>query len=100
MSKQCWGFFSFKKEENHDHDLTGVSSIVYPDICRIIEQRFVQIFAGEVYNYDQDGYMIAVEPGDSVDTLEKESGCPILRDLFGDACSGNDESCFGNPDCE
>ena len=55
------------------------------------KQRFAQILDGEAYDCDRHGYMIVVEPGDSVTALEEESGCPILSDLFGDTR-------FGDPD--
>lgn len=60
-------------------------------IRRLVEQRFSQICNGEAYDYDLHGYMIVVEPGDTVEQLEEESGCPILRNLFDDAR-------FGDPD--
>ena len=65
--------------------------IADPDIRSLVEQRFVEILAGEPYDYDQHGYMIVVEPGDSVDALEEESSCRILRSLF-------DDTRFGDPD--
>jgi len=67
------------------------NSIADLDIRRLVEQRFTEISSGEPYDYDRHGYMLVVEPGDSVDALEKESHCPILHDLF-------DEYHFGDPD--
>lgn len=69
----------------------AISSIHDPGIRHLVEQRFAEICAEEAYDYDLHGYMIVVEPGDSVDALEKECSCPILRDLF-------DENHFGDPD--
>ena len=66
-------------------------SITDPDIRALVEQRFREICAGEPYNYDQHGYSIVVEPGDTVMALEEESSCPILRNLF-------DDTRFGDPD--
>jgi hypothetical protein len=65
--------------------------IADPGIRQLIEERFAQICNGEAYDYDLHGYMIVVEAGDSVSTIEEESGCPILRDLW-------DEARFGDPD--
>jgi hypothetical protein len=62
-----------------------------PGIRQLIEERFAQICNGEPYDYDLHGYIIVVEPGDSVSAIEEESGCPILRDLW-------DETHFGEPD--
>lgn len=69
----------------------AVTCISDPDIRSIVEQRFSEICAGEAYDYELHGYMIVVEPGDSMESLEKESSCPILHNLFDDAC-------FGDPD--
>ena len=58
------------------------STIADSDLRSIIEQRFVDICAGEAYEPDLHGYIIVVEPGDSVTALEQESSCPILRNLY------------------
>ena len=65
--------------------------IADPVIRQLVEQRFAQICDGEAYDYDLHGYLIVVEPGDSVSAIEEESGCPILRDLW-------EEHRFGDPD--
>ncbi len=67
------------------------SRISNPAIRKLAELRFAQVCAGEPYDYDQHGYMIVVEPGDSVDALEKETGCSILHDPFS-------ETHYGDPD--
>ena len=69
---------------------SGVSRIAEPDLRQLVAQRFVQICAGEPYDVDMHGYMIVVEPGDSVAALEDECSCPILHNLF-------DETRFGEP---
>lgn len=71
-------------------DPKAVTSISDADIRSLVAQRFAEIWADETYDANLHGYMIVVEPGDSVDTIEKESGCYILRGLssgarFGDA---------------
>lgn len=68
---------------------SAISSISDPGIRRLAEHRFTEICAGEAYDYDLHGYMIVVEAGDSVDALEKESSCPILRNLFDDVGFGS-----------
>jgi hypothetical protein len=65
--------------------------IVDPEIRGLVQRRFAEICAGESYDYDRHGYMIVVEAGDSAATLEKESGCRILRNFF-------DEVRFGDSD--
>lgn len=76
---------------------TAAKRIANPDIRSIVEQRFSEIYADGTYDYEllgcatDIGYMIVVEPEDNVAALEKESSCPIMRNLFDDAC-------FGDPD--
>ena len=70
-------------------DPASASSIADPEIRGLVEQLFVTICDGEPYEYDLHGYMIVVEPGDSVEALEKESSCPILRNRHSDARFGD-----------
>ena len=65
------------------------SRIANPDIRRLVERRFAQVCAGEAYDYDQHGYMIVVESGDSVESLEAECKCSLLHD---------EDTPFGHPD--
>ncbi len=62
-----------------------------PEICSLVEQRFEDICDGEDFDPDLHGQFIVVEPGDGVELLEKESGCPILSSYIGN-------SRFGDPD--
>ncbi|WP_293006458.1 hypothetical protein [Nitrosomonas sp.] len=62
-----------------------------PDIRAVVEQRFTQILSGEPYDYVLHGYMIVVEPHDSIEFLEEETQCPILHNYF-------DDTRFGDPD--
>lgn len=72
-------------------DKASASRIAHPGIRSLIERRFTEVCAGEAYTYGQHGYMVVVEPGDRVDTLEQETGCGITRDLFDDTRYGNPE---------
>lgn len=72
-------------------DPSLVSSITDPDIRLLVEQRFFEICAGEPYDYDLHGDFIVVEPGDTVEALEEESGCPILGSFFDDSRFGDSE---------
>lgn len=75
-------------------DPSQVSSIPDPAIRNLIKNRFIQIgdgLAGEPFNSDLHGYLIVVEPGDTVTALEKESDCRILYNIF-------DDTHFGHPD--
>ena len=72
-------------------DPSIASSIADNGIRELVEQRFKDICDGEKYEADLHGFMIVVEPGDSVDALEEESGCPILRSYIGNARYGDPE---------
>ena len=72
-------------------DSSLASSIADNDLRELVEQRFEDICDGEKYEADLHGFMIVVDPGDSVDVLEEESGCPILRSYIGNARYGDPE---------
>lgn len=74
----------------------SLASISDPGILQLIEQRFIEITDGEPYDADIHGYFVVAEPGDGMDVLEKEVGCPILRGLFGEARYGDPDfsPCF------
>jgi len=61
-------------------DPTLTSTIDDPGIRSLAETRFAQILMGESYDYDRHGYMIVVEPGDSIADLETETCCSISID--------------------
>ena len=77
-------------------NITLASTIADPDLRSIIEQRFADMSGGDEYDADletelepdHDLLVIVVEPGDSVQALESESGCPILHNLVGDVRFG------------
>ncbi len=73
------------------NDPALINRIPDPDIRDLVHQRFSEICGDEPYDYDTHGYMIVLEPGDSVEVLEQEVGWPILRNLF-------DDSRYGEPD--
>jgi len=68
---------------------TDASRVADSGIRALVELRFGQIGSGEPYDADQHGYMVVVEPGDTVQELEQETGCAILHDLFEDIRYGN-----------
>ena len=67
------------------------SRIADPEIRNLVKLRFAQICSGETHDPDRHGYMLVVEPGDTVQTIERQSGIAVLTDLFG-------ETCFGDPE--
>ena len=56
-----------------------------PDIRRLVQQRFAEICNGEPYDPEVHGEMIVVEPGDTLQSLEGDSGVPIATNPFDDA---------------
>ena len=72
------------------NDPSLIKRIPVSAIRDLVQQRFSEICAGDPYDYDLHGYMIVVEPGDSVEILEQEIGWPILHGLF--------DSRYGEPD--
>ena len=61
------------------------SRIDDPDIRRLVEERFAQVCDGEAYDPTVHGEMIVVEMGDTLQSLEGESGVPVASSPFDDA---------------
>lgn len=74
-------------------DPTLTRTINDPSIRNLAATRFAQVLAGEPYDYDQHGYMIAVEEGDSISDLEAETCCSISVDPMFEALEEHD-CCF------
>lgn len=55
-----------------------------PDIRQLVERRYGEVCDGEPYDADVHGEMIVVEPGDTLRSLEGESGCPVATNPFDD----------------
>jgi hypothetical protein len=62
-----------------------------PALRRLVEKRFYEICDGEAYEAEIHGEMLLAEPGDSLASLEQESGCSVSTNVF-------DESKFPEPD--
>jgi hypothetical protein len=62
-----------------------------PDVRRLVEQRYAEVCNGEPYDAEIHAEMIVVEPGDTLASLEGESGVPIASSPF-------DDSRFPDPD--
>ena len=75
-------------------DPKAVISIPDPEIRRLVAQRFAEVWPDETYDPNVDGYMIVVEPGDTVDAIEAECSCRILRNHLGDVRWGVYETSF------
>ena len=72
-------------------DPAEVENICDPGMRKLVARRFAEILAGEVHDRERHGFMIVVEPADTVDAIEEESGFAVLRDFF-------DEVGFGDPE--
>ncbi len=72
-------------------DPSVASGIADNDLRELVEQRFEDVCDGEDFDTDLHGQFIVVEAGDSVEALEAESGCPILRSYIGTARYGDPE---------
>lgn len=53
-----------------------------PTIRRMVEQRIAEICDGEVYDVEIHGEMILVEAGDTLASLERQTGCWIATNPF------------------
>jgi len=71
-----------------DPTLTGTTDDT--GIRSLAEIRFAQILAGETYDYDRHGYMVVVEPDDSIADLEAETCCNISVDPMFEALEEHD----------
>jgi len=70
---------------------TQLAHIPNPDIRNLVLKRFKQILDGDIYDYDLHGYMIVMEPADTVEALEQETQCSILHNF-------SDGTYYGHPD--
>jgi hypothetical protein len=61
------------------------SRIADAAVRELVRLRFAQIAAGEPYDPDRHGYTIVVEPGDTVDAIERESGCSVSINALDEA---------------
>ena len=78
------------------HGPSLIHSIADPLIRDLVSHRFSQILSGESYDYDRHGYMIIVDPGDSIESLESETCCSIIHNTFDGAHFGDSDftPCF------
>jgi hypothetical protein len=52
------------------------------DVRRLVEQRFAEVCNGEPYDPDIHGEMIVVETGDTLESLEEDTGLPIAHNPY------------------
>ena len=62
-----------------------VGRIEDADIRRLVKERIDQVLNGDKYDPEIHGEFTVVEAGDSIDSLEEESGCPLTTSPFTEA---------------
>jgi hypothetical protein len=67
------------------------TTVLLTSLASTIQQCFADLAAGVLYDPDEHGYLVVVEPGDDVKALEAETGCPVLGDWFGDSRYGDED---------
>ena len=65
--------------------------VVQSEIKALLQQRFREICVPELYDPDTHGYFLLVQPGDSPETIENETGVNLVGCLFGDCVNGDPE---------
>lgn len=63
-------------------NLQGASHVRIPELRQLIEQRFADLCNGDEYDEDLHGFLFVIEPGDCLDDIEAECGCPVLGSPF------------------
>jgi hypothetical protein len=61
----------------------GTTAAVIASLASLLQQRFADLAAGTPYDPDAHGYLVLVEPMDTAQALETETGCPLLSDWAG-----------------
>jgi hypothetical protein len=69
-------------------DPAAVAALQDPELRQLLDERFRDLCQDAPYHPDRDGYFVVVEPGDTVEAVEEQTGCPIVHDLFGEARFG------------
>ena len=63
-------------------DPQQLSQVVQPDIKAFLRRRFHDICDPEPYDPDEHGFFILVEPGDTSEQIESDTGYSLLKSLF------------------
>jgi len=71
-------------------DIAAVAALDDPELRQAIERRIREIEDTVGWDADTVGYFIVAEPGDSIEALEAESGCSILKGFYEDARFGEE----------
>ena len=72
-------------------DPQQLSQVVQPEIKTFLRQRFQDICEPEPYDPDEHGFFILVEPGDTSEMIELETGYSLLKSLLSDTVYGDSD---------
>jgi hypothetical protein len=72
-------------------DPQQLTQVVQPEIKSFFQQRFHDICDPEPYDPDEHGFFILVEPGDTSEQIELDTGYSLLKSLF-------NGTIYGDPD--
>ena len=72
-------------------DPQQLTQIAHPEIKTFLQQRFHDICAPEPYDPDEHGFFILVQPGDTSEQIELETGYSMLKSMFTDTVYGDDD---------
>jgi hypothetical protein len=70
-------------------DPQQLTQVVQPDIKAFLRRRFHDICDPEPYDPDEHGFFILVEPGDTSEQIESDTGYSLLKSLFSDTVYGD-----------
>lgn len=71
-------------------DVAAVAALDDLELRQVVERRIREIEDTVAWNADTVGFFIVVEPGDSIEALEAESGCSILKGYYEDTRFGEE----------
>ena len=72
-------------------DPAHVDQITDPGIRALAAQRFREVSVDEPYDPDVLGPLVVAEPGDTLETIEAETGCWLCSSLFDEHVRYGDE---------
>ena len=72
-------------------DPQQLTQVAQPEIKAFLRRRFHDICDPEPYDPDEHGFFILVEPGDTSDQIELDTGYSLLKSLF-------NGTVYGDPD--
>ena len=72
-------------------DSQQLTQVVQPDIKAFLRRHFHDIYDTEPYDSDEHGFFILVEPGDTSEQIELDTGYSLLKSMFTDTVYGDSD---------